>query len=262
MRAGDPAGSLDGRVRSWTLRTEQERLHEIGVDFALTGLRNLRMALGMKTLMKVTSRETGRGLVGYYDPLECLVIFTVQHRADGSTIKEIRERLDNWRDVAEKAVFGKLDYGPRGRGQSTKFAWGWLVESTAHYLFLSDLRHGLDLRTLQALVSSRPEVLTYTLDGDRCLEAVLRAYASRVIADTAHVVVKPEDINFFDDGRPPIYRGSFQSTDTLEILDSLGCLEPRMGPSLLPPYVARKPNPSSETEPKDRDERNRKAHGL
>lgn len=204
---------------AWTIEELREGLREFGVELTHSTLRSLLADLGIRPAIKMGSRASGRGVVGYHDPLVAWVIAVVQHRGDASSMAELKARLDECRDAAEEAVWGDLAYRPRQRDEFTALAWGWRVESVACYLFMTDLRHGSDLRLLHEWLSTKPWLLEYTLDSNMCLEGVLRAYASRLISMTTHANVKPEDVNFFEGDKKPLYSKQFNGTDTLGFLE-------------------------------------------
>lgn len=199
--------ALSWTDNAWSFEQVHAGLSDFDIEMSPGSLRNLFVALGISPAIRLKPEGVKRGQFGFYDPLVCWVLAVAKHRASGS-VENAAQRLSRYRKVAERA-------GVRGKR----------IESVAYQLFVSDVDHGVDIRTLHRWVDARPEVLTYTLDGETCLEAVLRAYAVNVIAKATGATVEPEKTSFFGGGRPALYRERFPSTDTLEILDSFGYLK-------------------------------------
>lgn len=217
--------ALEWTRGTWTLDQIRAALEK---DFGLVrernSLRNLLVELGIEPAIKQGSRDSGRGRVSYYDRLVTLVAY-VAYMSDTDR-SELRRRLDEHREVAAKAVWGRLADAPKKRDPYLHFAWDWRVDSTAFHLFISDTRHGLEPRRLHQALESCPRILYLTLDGSQYLESVLRGYVARYVREFSGVNADPNDVNLFAGTRRPVFGGRIESTETLEILEQFSLIKP------------------------------------
>lgn len=225
--------AFEWRESTWTLdqvRDELERRFD--VVLVRTSLRNLFVDLGIKPLFKTVSRESGRGVVGYYDPLVCWVAWVACNCVNADR-GELSARLEVHRDAARHAVWGRLANTPKKRRAYDQAAWDWRVESTAYHLFISDLRHGPHPRDVHDLLSASPRAIYDTLDSNRCLECVLRVYVANYVERNTSVPLEPTKVNILGD-IGPLFQGRIKTRDTLDVLDSFGVLRPG-GPRITEP---------------------------
>lgn len=206
---------------------------QFGVTLVRNSLRNLFVDLGVSPIVKLVSREKGRGRVGYYDPLVCWVAW-VAHNCANTDRTELGRRLDDHRDTARRAVWGRLANTPKKRSAYNQAAWDWRVESTAYHLFISDLRHGPHPRDVHDLLAASRRAIYRTLDSNMCLESVLRVYVANYMERNAGVLVDPTKVNLCADERAPLYSGRIKTRDTLEVLDLFRVLKPG-GPRMSEP---------------------------
>lgn len=247
MQEYDPhAEALEWTRATVTIDEVRDRL-ESDFDLVLKreSVRSLLADIGAVAPIKMGSPETGRGRVSYYDPLVCWLAYAAfkasQRIADRNMVaakpvpemkssRDVRLNvlagaLDDHRDAARKAVWGKLATAPKKRTEYNQLAWDWRVESVAYHLFISDLEYGLEPRELNRLLVRRPRLLNLTLDGNWHLENVLRVYVSRYMWEYARIAVNPKDVNLFGDVRKPISGRKIDALDTLSVLDQFDVLQ-------------------------------------
>lgn len=207
-------------------------------------VRSLLADIGAVAPAKMGSLQTGRGRISFYDPLVCWLAYVAfkasQRIADANMVaaepvaemkssRDVRMNvlanvLDDYRDEARKAVWGRLAATPKKRNEYTQLEWDWRVESTAYHLFISDPVYGMDPRELHELLERRPHLLYLTLDSNCTLESVLRVYVANCFASTTGTKIDPNEVNLFGQAREPIYSGRINASDTLGVLDHFGWL--------------------------------------
>ncbi|PKQ16727.1 MAG: hypothetical protein CVT67_02855 [Actinobacteria bacterium HGW-Actinobacteria-7] len=194
-----------------------------GIELARNSLRNLLVDLGIGPIVKLGSPDSGRGRVGYYDPLVCWVVY-VAHRCQVATRAALGARIDDYRDIARKEVWGRLANTPKKRDRYDDAAWDWRVESTSYHLFISDAEFGPEPRALHDLLAPNPRLLYHTLDSNRCLESVLRVYVANYVTRSTGIETDPNQVNLLAGSLSPLFSGKIAGTDTLAVLEQFKVL--------------------------------------
>lgn len=217
--------ALEWTRGTWTLDQIRAALEK---DFGLVrernSLRNLLVELGIEPAIKQGARDSGRGRVGYYDRLVAPLSY-VAYMSDTDR-GELRRRLDEHRERAAKAIWGRLADLPKKRDPYLQLAWDWRVDSTAFHLFIADTRHGLEPRRWHQLLAARQRILYMTLDGSQYFESVLRGYVARYVREFGGVDVDPNEVNLFAGTRRPVFGGQIESAEALEILEQFSLIKP------------------------------------
>lgn len=211
---------------TWTLEQVRDELEGgFGIPLARNSLRNLLVDIGIGPIAKLGSGDAmkGPGRVGYYDPLVCWVVY-VAHRCQVATRSTLGARIDDYRDVARKEVWGRLANTPKKRDRYDDAAWDWRVESTAYHLFISDVEFGPEPRALHDLLAPNPHLLYHTLDSNMCLESVLRVYVANYVSRSIGIETDPNQVNLLSGARPPLFNRTIVGTDTLAVLEQFKVL--------------------------------------
>lgn len=128
-------------------------------------LRTIFSRLGIKWIVMGTDPDSGRGQVSFYDPLVVWVMATYFH----------------WPRLSTSSPYEAL----RGCLTEARERRGGVDDSTtrrlAYYLFIADVRWGIDLRVMDSALAADPGLLALTLDGADVLKTVLVDYKGAVV---------------------------------------------------------------------------------
>jgi hypothetical protein len=176
------------RERLKTRNQIWQALHgAFGVTQKVDTLRGLFARFGIKPIASGQDPVSGRGNVGYYDPLVLWVLATyfnwpkLCESPDAVLAREIA--------AAHLRPAPIPDSGPPPDEPWVERPASLKATRVAYYRFISGPRWGLDIRTLDDALYRDQSLLEWTLDDSAVLEGALRLYKRAVIGRALNCVI-------------------------------------------------------------------------